>query len=103
MLFPHPGRHFIGRGAAAVNQVLPAGIVTIPDRQAALAQEILVVEPQLFQAAPRHIGEFEFGLFRGPRGLTPFRDILHTRPRRLHHLVVGTAALSDVAVAKPDR
>ena len=103
MLFPYPLRHFIGSGAPAVDQSLPTRIVTLPDRQAALAQEIFVVKPQLFQAGPRHVGEFEFGLFRGARSLAPFGDVLHPRPRRLHHLVMGTAALVDVAVAKTDR
>jgi hypothetical protein len=45
MLFPHPSSHFIGGGASAINKFLPAGIVTIPDLQPALAQEILVVKP----------------------------------------------------------
>ena len=66
MLFPHPMRHFIGSGAPAVDQFLPAGIVTVPDRQAALAQEILVVEPQFFQAGPRHVGEFSSVFFEVP-------------------------------------
>ena len=74
----HPLRHVIGRGAAAVDQFLPAGVVTIPDRQAVLAQEILEVQPQFFQAGPRHVGEFDFGFLRRSRGLAPFRDVLHS-------------------------
>ena len=48
MYFPHPGCYFIGSGAPAVNQFLPADIFAIPNRQGVLAQEILIVQPKLF-------------------------------------------------------
>jgi hypothetical protein len=54
----HPGRNLIGSDAPAVYQFLPPRVVTNPDLQAALPKEILVVEPQLFEAGPRYAGEF---------------------------------------------
>jgi hypothetical protein len=53
MHFPHPLCHLIGAGASAVDQFLAAGIVTRPERQVVLTEEILIVEPYLFQARPR--------------------------------------------------
>jgi hypothetical protein len=71
MLFPHLLGHFIGSGATSVNQFLPPRIVAVPDRQAAVAQKIFVVEPQFFQTAPGHISEFEFGFFEVPEAWLP--------------------------------
>jgi hypothetical protein len=70
---------------------------------AALPQEILIVEAQLFQAGARYVGQLHLHFFRSTAGLTPFGDILYTAPRRLNHLVVRAAALADVAITKPDR
>jgi hypothetical protein len=96
----NPGRHIVSGHATAINQVLPARILALPDRQTPLAKEIFVVEAEFFQAGARHIREFEFGLFGCSRRLAPFRDILDPGPCRLDHLVMSTTSLINEAVAK---
>jgi hypothetical protein len=76
------------------------GVLRLKRFKPALAEKILVVEPQLFEARPRHLRELEFGLFRGRGSRGTLRDILHAAPGGLNHLVAGAAALFDVLVAK---
>jgi len=68
-----------------------------------LTEKILIVQTQFFQTGSSHIGQFQFGLFRGTRGLGTFRNVLHTGPGRLDHLVMRPAAALDITVAKSSR
>ena len=65
-----------------------------------MPQKIARVQPQFLQAGARHVGQLEFGFFGGAAGLTALSNVLRARTRRLHHLVVRTASLLDVAVAE---
>jgi hypothetical protein len=103
MHFLHPPRHVISGGASAVDQLLPARIFAFPKRKTALAQEILVIQAQFFHARPRHIGQLDFGFLRGAGSLAALGDVLDTRPRRLHHLIVCAAAMVDIALAETNR
>src|SRR6185369_8769217 len=71
--------------------------------QPPLSQEVFIVEPQLLQTGPRHVGQLELGFLRSPRRLAPFGNVLHSTPRRLHHLVAGSAPAVDVALAETYR
>jgi len=66
-------------------------------------QEVFVVELELFEAGPGDVCELEFHFLRGAARLAALGDILDPASCSLHHLVVGPAALADVAVTKPDR
>jgi hypothetical protein len=68
-----------------------------------MSQEVLIIQPQLFEAGPRHVGQLEFHLFGGAAGLAALGDILDAAARRLDHLVVGPAAPIDVAITETDR
>lgn len=78
-------------------------MVRLPLLQLAPPQKILVIEAQLLQARPGHVGQFELGFLGSCRRLAPLGDVLHSAPGRLHHLIAGSAALVEVTVAKPDR
>ena len=71
--------------------------------EAALAEEILVVEAQFLERGAGDVGEFELGLLRGATGLAALGNVLHAAAGGLHHLVVGAAARWDVAVAELGR
>jgi hypothetical protein len=78
-------------------------VIRWPEGQPPLPQEVFVVEPQLLQAGPRHVGELDLGFLRSSRRLAPFGNILHPTARRLHHLVAGSAPAVDVSLAEPYR
>jgi hypothetical protein len=65
-----------------------------------LPQIVFIVEAQLFQAGPRHVGQLELGFLRRSRRLTALGDILRPAARRLHHLVAGPALAFDEALAE---
>jgi hypothetical protein len=96
-------RHIVGSGASSIDQFLPERIISAPNGQSVLAQKIFVIEAQLLQAGPRHVGELELGFFRGAGCLASFGDVLHAGPGRLDHLVASSAARFDVPVAETHR
>ena len=103
MQFPQPHGHLVGGDAPPGHQRRPPRIVLGPLHPSPLAEVVLVVQSQFLEAGAGHIGEFEFGLFRGAAGLAALGDVLHAAARSLHHLVVSAAALVNVAVTKPHR
>lgn len=52
-----PLRHLPHRGTPSPYQLGAAGVVFLPERQAPVPQEILIIQRQLFQATPCYIGE----------------------------------------------
>src|SRR5579872_147927 len=102
VLLARPLGYLVGGGAAAGNQVCPARIFAVPQGKAALAEKVFVIEAQFFEAGAGYVGQLEFGLFGGARGLAALSYVLHSAASGLHHLVVGTAALLDVAVTEAD-
>jgi hypothetical protein len=71
-----------------------------PDRQPMLAQEIFVIEGKFLQTRTGNIGELEFSFLGGAGGHTSLRDILHTAPRGLHHLIVSPGSLLHKKLTK---
>lgn len=88
--------------AAAVHQALAAGVVVGPEREFALAEEVLVVEAEFFEAGACDIGELEFRLLGGAAGLTAFGNVLDTTAGCLYHLVVSAAEFADKLLAEAD-
>ena len=103
MHLPHPIRHRVSGGAAPGHQCLPARVGLVPERQAALPQVVLIVGAQFFQTGARHVRELQLKFFRGAARLAALRDVLHSAPRCLHHLIVGPAFRTDLAVTEPHR
>ncbi len=103
MLLPCPRRHGVRRGAAPRHQGLAPRVAAAPPWQAALSQEVLVVEAQFLQAGPSDTRQFELGFLGCSRGLAALGDILHAGTGGLHHLVARAAVLFNIAVAKTDR
>jgi len=98
----HPLRRVVGGLGAQIYQFLPKGVVSLPLFQPPLAQEVLVVELQLFQAGAGDACQLEFELLGGSAGLAALGDVLDAGAGGLDHLVVGAAALVDVAIAEAD-
>ena len=78
------GRH-LGRGAFDVGLIARIGelsngfslwVISFPGWNAALTQEIILVEQQLFQAGPSHTDQFEFGFLGGAGGHGALGDVL---------------------------
>ena len=69
--------------------------------QAALPQVVLIVGAQFFQTGARHVRKLELKFFRGAARLAALRDVLPSAPRCLHHLVLGPAFRTDLAVTEP--
>lgn len=101
--FLHPNRHLIRRRTSPRDQFRPAGIALVPERQAPLAQEILVVQAQFFKTRPRNICKLEFGLFRRTARLASLCDVLHSAPCGLDHLTMSSTSFLHVSVAEADR
>ena len=106
----HPSRtsrtpcgNLVGGGAPARHQFLTARVVRLPQRPAALAQEVLVVQAQFLQAGSCDVGQLQFRLLRCPAGLAALGDVLHAASGGLHHLVVRAAARSDVVRTEAHR
>jgi hypothetical protein len=59
----YPGGDFVGSFAAAGYELFAARVVVLPESQASLAQEVLVVEAEFFEAGARDVCQFELGLF----------------------------------------
>jgi hypothetical protein len=74
-----------------------------PDGQVTLAEEILVVLQQFFQARAGDARELELGLLAGRGGLAALRGVLLAAPGGLYHLIVRPRAAVDKAIAKGDR
>ena len=82
---------------------LGLGVVFGPEQQVPLAEEVLIVLEQFFQAGAGDAGEFELGLLGGGGGLAGFRDVLFAATGGLDHLIVSPRAAVDEAVAESDR
>src|SRR5690625_6373658 len=65
-----PGNYLVGHGEAPLNEVVAARVVVGPEVQAALAQEVFVVEATFFEAGARHVGQLELHLFGRDRQST---------------------------------
>lgn len=76
---------------------LGLGVVFGPEGQGSLAEEVFVIQEQLFQAGAGDAGELQFGLLRRRGGLTGFGDVLLARARGLDHLVGGARPVVDEA------
>jgi hypothetical protein len=76
------------------------GVVFIPGAEFSLAEEILKIQQQFFQAGTGDIYETQLGLAGGGGSPAAFGDVLPTAARSLHHLVVGTGTRADEAVAE---
>jgi len=103
VLVHDPAGDFVGGAAAAGDEIAAARVVAFPERQGALAEEVLVVEAELLEAGTGDVGESELGPFRRAAGLAALGDVLHPAARGLDHLVVRAAALRNIAVAEPHR
>ena len=57
----------------------------------------------VLQACARNIYKFDLGFLGSARGFAAFEDVLLSRSRGLHHLVVGAVALLQEAFAEPHR
>jgi hypothetical protein len=100
MNLPDPLGNPFGGTTPPANQVCPARILSIPERQALVSEKILIVQSQLFQAGACYVGQFQLHLFGGPRRSAAFGNILNTGPGRLDHLVMGSAPFIDVTVTE---
>src|SRR5690625_1060285 len=98
-----PGNDLVGHGEAPLNEVVAARVVVGPEVQAALSQEVFVVEAEFFEAGARHVGQLELHLFGRAARDAALGDVLHAGSCSLHHLVVGAAAQADVSVAEAYR
>lgn len=67
-----------------------------------MAEEVFVIQEQFLQAGAGHVGEAEFGLRGGGRGAAAFGDVLTVAAGGLDHLVDGTRAWVEEALAEPD-
>jgi hypothetical protein len=56
MDFFYPVSNFVGCGAAPINQILAPRIAPFPQCQVLLAQKVLVVQLQLFEAGAGDVG-----------------------------------------------
>ena len=84
-----PSTHFQGLGR-----------VLAPEPEAALAEEILVVQEQLFQAGPSDSCGLQLALPGGGGGHASFRDVLYPAARGLNHLIVSAGALVHKPIAE---
>ena len=100
--FHDPGGYFVCCLAASCDEGFAAGVVGGPEREAAVAEEVFVVEAEFFQAGAGDLGEFEFCFFGCGAGRATFGDVLDAAAGGLDHLVMGAAAWVDVAVAEAD-
>jgi len=90
--FHDPGGYLVCCLAAACYKGLSAGVVAGPEGEAAVSEEVFVVEAEFFQAGAGDLGEFELHFFGGGAGRAAFGDILDAAAGGLDHLVVGAAA-----------
>ena len=102
-LFPNPLGHFIRVFASPVHQLLTQWVRLLPDWHPPLPQEVLIIEFQLFQAGAGHVGQLNFGLFRGAGSLRGLGNVLDAGACGLHHLVACAAETVDVFIHKPYR
>lgn len=101
MLLPDPLRYGVSRGTAPGHQCRPARVIFAPGRKMAVAEKILVVEPEFFKAGTCDLSQLDFHLFRGGADRTSFGDILNAAACSLHHLVVSAAPAVDVTITEP--
>lgn len=99
----HPPRDLCGGAAPPSDKVPAKRLIFDPLREAMLTQIVLVVESELLKAGTCHVRQLEFELFGSAACLTAFGDILHSRPRFLYHLIVGSAPSIYVLVTEGDR
>ena len=57
MNLPDPLRHGVSRSAAPGHQCSSARVLFFPQRQAAVAQEVLIIEKLFFEAGPGDVGQ----------------------------------------------
>ena len=87
-------------GAAQCFEKEQGRVLRRPGSEAALAEEIFIIEAKFFEAGASYVGEFELGLFGSSTGLAAFGDILCSGAGCLHHLIVSAAVLLNVEVAE---
>lgn len=58
----HPPCHVVGCCAAAAYEFPAQRFILCPQRQIALAQEVLVIKAQFFEAGARHVRQLQFHL-----------------------------------------
>jgi len=78
-------------------------VVLGPERQTVLAQEVLIVDQQLFQARAGDADQLELGLLRSAGSLTALGDVLLARAGGLNHLIGRARTPVDEAGAEGDR
>jgi hypothetical protein len=98
------GGNFSGRGSLDIGPIgrigpilpiterahLPRLIVFFaPQRQPVLAEVVLIIQEQFFQACTCNAYKLELGFLGCPGSRAAFGDVLFAAARRLHHLVVG--------------
>jgi hypothetical protein len=76
--------------------------VLAPEGQAALAEEVFVIQQQLIETGAGDIDQAQFGLAGACGGAAAFGDVLAAAARGLHHLVGRARALIDEPIAKGD-
>jgi hypothetical protein len=101
--FPDPLGDGFGVVAAAGDEGSASRVGRRPHGEIPLPEVVLVIEAQLFEARPRHIGQPQLCFFGGPTGFAPLGNVLHSAPGCLHHLIMGAAAPVDVSPAEPHR
>jgi hypothetical protein len=73
-----PVDDLVGGGEAGVDEGLAFGMVAWPLGEAALAQEVLIVEFEFLEAGAGDLSEFEFHFAGSRGGLGALGDILYT-------------------------
>ena len=71
-----------------------------PLLRTAQPQEVTVVLKQFSQAGARDTRELDLGFFGSARSFAAFENILFTRSRGLHHLVVSAVGFSQEPLAE---
>jgi hypothetical protein len=74
--------------------------VLVPDGQVAVAEEVLIIAHEFFEAGAGNVGQLEFGFLGGAGGHTPLRDVACATAGGLYHLVVSARPFLNEAVAE---
>lgn len=103
MLRCHPMTNFRKRCTSHTLKPLQCRMSSIKHPQITLAQKILIVALQLHQRTACNIIKIQFNLGRRPGIDRALGNILNAAPRRLYHLILRSALLRNITIAKKNR